>query len=74
MHADRVSERKNERFCCPKETHVMYDKVDTVTSSGGSAPSHPGRQSGPHSALLYEKRRPVFMLCTSKVVTVLLFY
>ena len=37
----------------------MYDTVDIVTSIGESAPSHPGRQSGLHFALLYEKRRPV---------------
>ena len=59
MHADSVSNAKIDRFCCQKETHFVYDKVDTVTSIGESAPSHTGRQSGPHFALLYEKRSPV---------------
>ena len=46
-------------YCCQKETHFVYVKVDTVTSIGESVPSHLGRQSVPHIALLYEKRRPV---------------
>ena len=59
MHVDRASKAKVERFCCQLEIPFVYDTVDTVTSIGESAPSHPGRQSGLHFALLYEKRRPV---------------
>ena len=55
MHADRVSKREIERFCCQKETHFVNVNVDTVTSIGESAPSHPGRHFGSAKALLYEK-------------------
>ena len=39
MHADRVSKREIERFCCQKETHFVNVNVDIVTSIGESAPS-----------------------------------
>ena len=55
MHAHRVSKREIERFCCQKETHFVNVNVDTVTSIGESAPSHPGRHFGSARALLYEK-------------------